>query len=469
VLRVVIIENDPSVSADLEKKLVETDVTACSHARPEFTIDELASHDPGFAVIGPSLDEDTCMKCTHKIKIFDPSVPILILCKGDKSPDESERFPFEGIHLVSVDLTPEEMSKTIAVAFRHKAEYDISPEYPIIIGQSDAIRAVRQKVHDLSNKTITVLITGETGTGKELVARSIHFHSLRRKGPLFKISCGTLPDDLLESEVFGFQRGAFTGAYRDKPGRIELAHGGTLFIDEIGNLSLNLQAKFLQVLEDKAFVRLGGIHDKIVDARVIAATNSDLLKKVREGQFRKDLYYRLNVIHIKVPPLRERNQDIPLLTHYFAQKYCFELKKDPMEIPMEIASHFQAYQWPGNVRELENMVRRAVALRDWGFVVKDLTLGNGIARHACEADAEARNLGDDWRDDRIREAIKEPEFSLKRITQFHVAEAERKAIIETLQKTQWNRKAAAQLLGVSYKTLLNRIEEFGIKSTSFRS
>jgi two-component system response regulator AtoC len=463
-LKVIIIENDPEVVGDLEKKLVMADVTACSSARPEFAIDELASHKPGLAVIGPSLDEDTCLKCTHKIKIFDPSMPILILHRRDKSPDGSERFPFEGIHFGSIYLSPQEMSKTIAAAFRHKAQYDISPEYPIIVGQSEAIRAVREKVHNLSNKTITVLITGETGTGKELVARSIHYHSGRRKGPLVKISCGTLPDELLESEVFGFQKGAFTGAHRDKPGRIELAHDGTLFIDEIGNLSLSLQVKFLQVLEDKAFVRLGGIHDKVIDARVIAATNSDLLKKVREGQFRKDLYYRLNVIHIRVPSLRERKQDISLLTHYFLQKYCFELKKEVLKMPVEVRDHFQGYHWPGNVRELENVVRRAVALRDWSFVFKDLRPEKGNTKRGGEAGAEPRSSPDDWRDDRIREAIKKPDFSLKTITKFHVAEAERQAIVETLQRTQWNRRVAARLLGVSYKTLLNRIEEFHIKS-----
>jgi two-component system response regulator AtoC len=463
-LKVIIIENDPDVVGDLEKKLVEAGVTACYGAGPEFAIGELASHKPGLAVIGPSLDEDTCLKCTHKIKIFDPSMPILVLQRRDKSPDGSERFPFEGIHLVSKHLSPQEMSKTIAAAFRHKAEYDISPEYPIVVGQSEAIRAVRQKVHNLSNKTVTVLITGETGTGKELVARSIHYHSGREKGPLVKISCGTLPDELLESEVFGFQKGAFTGAYRDKPGRVELAHGGTLFIDEIGTLSLNLQAKFLQVLEDKAFVRLGGIQDKVIDARVIAATNSDLLNKVREGEFRKDLYYRLNVIHIRVPSLRERKQDIALLTHYFLQKYCFELKKEVLEMPIEISDHFQAYHWPGNVRELENVIRRAVALRDWSFVLNDLRPEKGNTKHGGEEEVEARNWRDDWRDEIIREAIKKPDFSLKRITKSHIAEAERLAIIETLQRTQWNRRVAARLLGVSYKTLLNRIEEFHIKS-----
>jgi two-component system response regulator AtoC len=465
-LRVLIIENDPEASGDLEKKLSKMDAAVCSHAGPQTSITELASFDPGLAILGPSLDEETCLKCAQKIKILNPSVPVMISSKRGKVQEEPERRPFEGIHYVASDLTAEEMFKTIAAVLKQKSECEVSPDSPIIIGQSEAVRSVRQKVHNLSDKDITVLIEGETGTGKELVARSLHYHSPRRKGPLVKISCGTLPDELIESEVFGFQRGAFTGADRDKPGRLELAHGGTLFIDEIGNLSLNLQVKFLQILEDKAFVRLGGIHDHIIDTRVVAATNSDLAKKVREGEFRKDLYYRLNVAHLKVPTLRERKQDIPPLIDYFLQKYCFELKKELLEVPEEISDHLRAYPWPGNVRELENVVRRAVALRDWSFVFSDLTLSNGNARQAGVSEAETRNLLDRSRDERIREFFKEPGFSLKRITKAHVAEAERQAIIETLRRTRWNRKTAAHLLGVSYKTLLNRIGEFRIRSES---
>ncbi len=462
-LKILIIEADQEAAARLGEKFQRVDYAVCSHAGPQAPISELASFDPGLAILGPSLDEETRLKCTQKIKILNPSIPVMILCKRDKLQEESGKLPFEGMHYVTADLTAEEMSKSVAALLKHESEYEISPDSPIIIGQSEAMRAVRQKVHNFSHKDITVLIEGETGTGKELVARSLHYHSSRRKGPLVKISCGTFPDELIESEVFGFQKGAFTGADRDKPGRIELAHEGTLFIDEIGNLSLNLQVKFLQVLEDKAFVRLGGIHDHIVDTRVVAATNSDLAKKVREGQFRKDLYYRFNVAHITVPSLRERKQDIHLLAHYFLQKYCFELKKGVLEMPAEIYDHFQAYQWPGNVRELENVVRRAVVLRDWSFVFKDLTPVNGNAKEAGISEAGTKNMIEHSGDDRIKESFKEPGFSLKGITKVYVAEAERQAIIDTLQRTQWNRKAAARLLGVSYKTLLNRIDEFRIR------
>jgi len=277
-----------------------------------------------------------------------------------------------------------------------------------------------------------------------------------------KITCGALPDELLESEVFGFQKGAFTGAQKNKPGRLELAHNGTLFIDEIGDLSLSLQAKFLQVLEDKAFARLGGIYDKFVDTRVVAATNSDLQKKVRDGLFRKDLFYRLNVIHLQALPLRQRKQDIPTLIQYFVDKYCLELKKDILDVPGKILKHLQLYQWPGNVRELENVVRRAVALRDWEFVFKELNLESlSKANHSDSAEDLGSVAG--WPDEKIESLIRENDFSIKKITKTYVSEAESHAILEVLAKTQWNRKKAAEVLGVSYKTLLSRIDEFRLK------
>jgi len=334
-------------------------------------------------------------------------------------------------------------------------------EFPLIVGQSEKIREVRQKIRNVGGKNITVLITGETGTGKELVARFIHYHSPRREGPLVKISCGALPDDLLESEIFGFQKGAFTGAYRDKPGRLELAQGGTLFIDEIGELSLTLQVKFLQLLEDKAYARLGGVRDELIDIRAVAATNADLPKKVRLGQFRKDLFYRLNVIHIKVPPLRERKEDIGWLTYYFLNKYSFEQKRELLDIPDKISQRFQDYHWAGNVRELENVVRRAVALRDWGFVFKELQM-DGTPQAESQFPPSVDHSFE-RRDQSIKETLNQKDFSLKKITKAYVLEAERKAILGALEKTHWNRKVAAQNLQVSYKTLLNRIDELGLK------
>jgi two-component system response regulator AtoC len=336
------------------------------------------------------------------------------------------------------------------------------PESPIIIGQGEAVREIRRKIKRLSDKDVTVLINGESGTGKELIARSIHHYSQRNGGPLVKVNCATLPDELLESEIFGFQKGAFTDAHQDKPGLLEMANGGTLFIDEIGELSLPLQVKFLQVLEDKAFSRLGATRDKIIDARVVAATNSNLWKKVREGTFRSDLFYRLNVVHIEAPPLRQLREDIPLLTDYFLNKYCFEFKRGLLDVPDKVANFFQAYHWPGNVRELENVVRRAIALRDWNFVFEELKLESEDyeSEHLAFSGASPRLLV--WHDDKVRRFFKDSDFCLKKISKAYLSEVERQEIMKALQVTHWNRKNA-DLLQISYKTLLNRILEFDLK------
>jgi two-component system response regulator AtoC len=461
-INILVIDSDPSIAEAWAARVKQLGFTRCSSASPNVPIDELAAFKPDLAVLGLSLDAETCIRCIHKLKILSPFMPVLTSCGGVPLAKGPEIMPFEGIYHIGTDLDAKELAETVQSALKFRDEYKMRPDYPVIIGHGEAIRSIKEKIQKVAGKDITVLITGETGTGKELIARSVHYHSARSQGPLVKISCGALPDELLESEVFGFQKGAFTGAHKNKPGRLELAHNGTLFIDEIGDLSLALQAKFLQVLEDKAFARLGGIYDKFVDTRVVAATNSDLQKKVRDGLFRKDLFYRLNVIHIQAQPLRERKQDIPILMYYFVDKYCLELKKDVLEVPAKILKHLQAYRWPGNVRELENVVRRAVALRDWEFVFKELSL-ESLPKGAGGASMEDLGAVAGWSDEKIERLIRENRFSLKKITKTYVSEAERQAIVDVLAKTQWNRKKAAEMLGVSYKTLLGRIDEFQLK------
>ena len=461
-INVLVIDSEPLLAEAWAARVKQLGFVHCSTAGPNVPIEELAAFKPDLAILGPSLDAETCIRCIHKMKILTPFMPVLTACGVVPLAGGPEIMPFEGVYHIGTDLEAKEFAETVQSALKFRDDSKMRPDYPVIIGHSEAIRSIKQKIQKVAAKDITVLITGETGTGKELIARSVHYHSARSQGPLVKISCGALPDELLESEVFGFQKGAFTGAHKNKPGRLELAHNGTLFIDEIGDLSLALQAKFLQVLEDKAFARLGGIYDKFVDTRVVAATNSDLQKKVRDGLFRKDLFYRLNVIHIQAPPLRERKQDIPILIHYFVDKYCLELKKDVLEIPAKILKHLQAYQWPGNVRELENVVRRAVALRDWEFVFKELNLET-LPKGAGRASREDLGAVAGWSDEKIERLIRENRFSLKKITKTYVSEAERQAIVDVLAKTQWNRKKAAELLGVSYKTLLGRIDEFRLK------
>ena len=243
-INILIIETDPSLLAGLEEKINFLGFKSCRPAGPDKPIDQLEALGPDLTILGPSLDMETSFKCINKLKIIDPIMPILtsnddsrLLSGSSASP------PFEGVHYLSKNLHPDEISEVIESALRHRSECESQPDFPLIVGQSQEIKSIKQKIQKVCSKDITILITGETGTGKELIARSIHYHSQRKKGPLVKINCGALPDELLESEVFGFQRGAFTGAHKDKPGRLEMADGGTLFIDEIGELSLSLQVK----------------------------------------------------------------------------------------------------------------------------------------------------------------------------------------------------------------------------------
>jgi len=459
---ILIIEESPELSEKLGKTVSRAGVGPCRNAAPGSTIEELERLEPDLAVVGPGLGTVESFRCIHKLRILNPSVPILLFC-GKDFRGEPDAVALEGVFCVGSDPGSREMPEVLDRALREAVGHRAQADLPLIIGQSREMIRVRRKIRNVSSRDITILITGETGTGKDLIARAVHYLSPRRNGPLVKINCGALPDELLESEVFGFQRGAFTGAHRDKPGRLEMANGGTLFIDEIGDLSLSLQVKFLQVLEDSSFSRLGGTRDKAVDTRVVAATNSDLRKRVRNGTFRKDLFYRLNVMHIVAPPLRERREDIPLLTDYFLNKYCFEFKKEMLDVPGDVADLFFRYSWPGNVRELENVVRRAIVLRDWGFVFGELDVEKTVVAGDDpfqEGPEEAPYRPDDLR---MAELFQDHDFSLKKATKAFVSGAERRAILKSLERTRWNRKEAARLLGVSYKTLLNRIREFGLR------
>ncbi len=304
-----------------------------------------------------------------------------------------------------------------------------------IIGESPEIRVIISQILAVADTTATVLIEGESGTGKELVARAIHRRSRRANRPFIAIHCGALCESLIESELFGHEKGAFTGAQARKQGLIELADGGTLFLDEIGEIPIVTQVKLLRVLETREFMRVGGVEPRKVDIRVIAATNRNLTEEVAEGRFREDLYYRLNVVKITVPPLRTRRADIPLLTNYFQKQFEKQYQRGPLTISPQALERLVAYHWPGNIRHLRNVVERLVLFaRSEIIEVEDLP----------------------------EELVAPPSDRIEVDVGLPLDELERRAIMRTLQVTGGNRTKAAEMLGISRRTLIRRIKELGL-------
>jgi two-component system response regulator AtoC len=406
--------------------------------------------------------------------------------------------PFEENELEMViekALKQHQLSQEVASL---RAQLKEQSRYTMLFGHSHQMQEVRDLIERVSDTDVTVLIRGESGVGKELVARALHEQSLRKDKPFVKVNCAALPTELLESELFGFEKGAFTGAIQHKPGKFEFANHGTMFLDEIGDMSFPLQAKLLQALQDGEFSRLGGKADVHVDVRVITATNCDLEAAVAAGRFREDLYFRLNVVTITIPPLRERREEIPMLTDHFVKKYSVQYNKPFPGVSADLSRLFLEYEWPGNVRQLENMIKRMVVLGSEAAIVHELqqpasplhnwphttssysaprptapplqpvmpppaaaaapvavvmapaSVGMGsVASIAAPAGASAPS-----------------NVSLKDISRTAAREAERELILRMLTRTRWNRKEAAEILGISYKALLYKIKENGLDKAS---
>jgi transcriptional regulator with GAF, ATPase, and Fis domain len=319
-------------------------------------------------------------------------------------------------------------------------------ERGIFIYTSEKMHQIKEMIDQVANTDVTVLIQGESGVGKEVVARSIHLNSFRRDKPFVKVNCAALPPDLLESELFGYEKGAFTGAYRQKPGKFELANEGTIFLDEIVEMSPALQAKLLQVLQDREFSRLGGKKDIRVDVRVLVATNRNIEESVKDGRFREDLYYRLNVVNVTIPPLRDRKEEIPIFVEYFLDKFGKKYRKTVKPLSDQIMKVFLQYHWFGNVRELENVIQRMIVLGNEKVIIEELT---AVDKKEPTPIAKVPNLNRKWP-------------SLKEVHREATLKAETEVIRKALEMTNWNRKKAAELLNISYKALLYKIKECGI-------
>ncbi len=338
----------------------------------------------------------------------------------------------------------------------------------LIVGKSPAIERLKELVNQVVDTDLNVLICGESGVGKDLVAQTLHYKSKRGKRRLVKINCAALPGELLESELFGYERGAFTGAVDPKKGKFELASGGTIFLDEIGDMSIALQAKLLQVLQDGAFSRVGGVKDVAVDVWVISATNHDLELDVQKGNFREDLFYRLNIIKIIVPPLRERKEDLPVLISHFIKKHGQALGKKNVSMPKELLDIFERYHWPGNVRELENYIRRFMVINEAAPIITEISKRMAKSSKSFVESGEWQP-NDDLIDSVIagcRAEIKEKFPPLKEISKKYLAKIEKIVIEEALKRSLGNRREAAELLQISYKALSYKIKNCGIEIPS---
>ncbi len=467
--RVLVIDDDPGVRDYMEALVSRQGYEVSAAADGEEALRNLDSTRPDLITLDVVLPGMDGLQTLDKLKQRLPDVPVVMLSGHGQARNIVEamrrgasdflRKPFEVEELELAFQKALEKRALRQEVERLRGRARSENELMLLTGDNPKMREIRDIIEQVADTDITVLIRGESGTGKEVVARTLFQLSGRRNQPFVKVNCAALPSELLESELFGFEKGAFTGAQKRKLGKFEYANHGTIFLDEISEMHPSLQAKLLQVLQDGEFSRLGSESDVHVDTRIIAATNRNLEEAVADGSFREDLYYRLNVVTVHLPPLRDRRDAIPLLVDQFLKKNNEQYHKNLTQLSAETNEIFGKYHWPGNVRELENLVRRMVVLGNEEAVVEEIKLSG--SRH--QASAEASNsldlsaLGADFSN--------EQGVDLKAISRRAAQIAEKGVIEKVLQATRWNRKEAAERLQISYKALLYKMKENGLSQS----
>jgi len=546
-----VVDDDLSMRDFLRSFLSERGYQAITLADPEEAIKRYDVERPAAVimdVVMPGAMDG--LAALAALKRIDREVPVIVLSGQGRTATVVQAMKLGAADFVSKPFEEVDLEVPLANALKQRQlscevaslreQLQRQGQHTLLFGSSERMVEVRDLIERVADTDVTVLIRGESGTGKELVARAISAASPRHDKPFVKVNCAALPTELLESELFGFERGAFTGAIQHKPGKFEFANHGTMFLDEIGDMSAALQAKLLQVLQDGEFSRLGGKHDVRVDVRVIAATNRDLERAVASGQFREDLFFRLNVVCITMPPLRDRRDEIPLLVEYFLKKYSVQYNKPLTVVSPETTQLFMDYDWPGNVRELENLIKRVVVLGTEAPIRKEMQLVRaapgqrlggrapdllvrpgrpvlsagqpGFAGRTVPDGSPARTASQpspsavqplsiaSTQRGRVVFASASPpsinaragalpssalpvastataplspaslaaaaanagNYSLKDISRTAAREAECELILRMLHQTRWNRKATAEILGISYKALLYKIKENGL-------
>ena len=459
--KILVVDDEPSMleflKIMLEKEGYEVNCAAGGKDAIEFCKE--LSYD--IVITDIKMPQVTGLDVLHRIKEIAPETVIMLITAYATTETAIEAMKEGAYDYVTKPFKVDEIKSVIKNALESKKQYresallsgefDNSYKFGSInlVGKSKEMTRVYNLIQKVSQTKSNVLICGESGTGKELVAKAIHYNSSRKNSPLLTINCGGVPESLLESELFGHKKGSFTGALYNKAGLFEAADGGTIFLDEVGDLPLPIQIKLLRVVQDKTFKPIGETEDRSVDVRIISATNKDLEDKVIQGEFREDLFYRLNVIQIRIPPLRDRKEDIPILTHYFLEKYSNELGKDVRRISSYAMEFLLNYKFPGNVRELETIIERSVALETPSIVLPEsLTLAefkNGYEKSGKEIKVEIPPEGLDI------EAV--------------LGNLEKNILLDALKKTHGAKKKAAELLNINLRSLRYKLEKHGIRDT----
>ncbi len=452
--KILVVDDDEGVRQVLNQCLQEQGYKVSCADSGEKAIAALKEGTFDLVVLDMVLPRMDGLEVLKQVTALRPEVPILMITGFSSVETAIKAMKMGAVDYVVKPFRMEEVELVIGKALershlRRENIYlrrQLETTYGVhnIVGQSPEMRRIFALIEQVASNRSTVLITGASGTGKELVARALHFNGERRAQPFVSVNCGGIPDSLLEDELFGHVKGAFTDAVADRPGRFEAADGGTLFLDEIGNMSISLQIKLLRVLQEREFLPLGGTRKVSVDVRIIAATNMDLKRMMEEGKFREDLYYRLNVIHIHIPSLRERREDIPLLIQHFLNKYCREMNVSVKRFSTDALRVLMEFSWPGNVRQLENVIERAVAL--------------SFGREELGREDLAREILDEGLVEMPPMQVGGDGFSLDEV----LASYEQRMLYQALEHAGWVKTRAAELLKIKRTTLIEKMKRLGI-------
>lgn len=470
--QILVVDDEPNLRRVLSALLARDDYDVATAEDGAEALDILNEHHIDMVITDLRMPKVDGMELLRRALAMDPEMPVVIITAHGTVDNAVEALKTGAFDYITKPFDQAEVRTIVKKALRTRdlaateatrAEQDGTDETRYgIIGRSNGIKDLYAVLERVSDTPTTVLITGESGTGKELVARALHENSSRRDKPFIKVNCAAIPRDLMESELFGYERGAFTGAVGSKPGRFELANGGSLFLDEIGSIPIEMQVKLLRALQESEFERVGGIKTIRVDVRLVAATNSDLRKEIESGTFRDDLYYRLNVIPIRLPPLRERVEDIPLLAGHFLQKFNARLNKSLLGISEDAESLLRQYPWHGNIRELENVIERAVLFAD------------GVRIEVADLPAEVRDqlVTPRPRVSTPPQASVDEQLTsegLKERVKAAMTRLERELIQRALDQTSGNVTHAARLLKISRKGLQLKMKELGLREREERA